>query len=290
MRIIVSPFKMQALAMDMIASGVRVGLVPTMGFLHAGHLSLVRRAGDLSDLVVVSSFVNPVQFGPGEDLDRYPRSADRDDELCRQEGVDVVFRPDAATMYGDGYSVYVEETLLSRPLCGKARPTHFRGVATVVAKLFNIVRPAVAVFGQKDAQQVRVIQRMARDLNFPVEIVVAPIVRETDGLAMSSRNKYLSAAERAWAPTIYRSLQAALADYEAGTIAAATLRGLIIERLRGGPGVEVDYVEVVDWNTLQPVPEIRADTLVAVAVRVGDTRLIDNILIRRDIIPAAQIV
>jgi len=250
-----------------------------MGFLHEGHLSLIRVARQACDTVVVSIFVNPAQFGPSEDFDRYPRDIDRDRSLCAAESVDVLFCPDAEDMYGHGYSVFVEETRLSKVLCGVSRPTHFRGVTTVVAKFFSIVQPDVAVFGQKDAQQARVIQQLVRDLDLPVEIAIAPIVREPDGLAMSSRNRYLSPEERAWAPRIYDSLRQAQASYQAGTTDAETLRNGILTMLQQGPGVEVDYVEIVDWEGLKVIETVDRKTLVAVAVRVGSTRLIDNVLL-----------
>jgi len=272
--------EMQALALEHMRSGRRIGLVPTMGFLHEGHISLVRIAKEHSDLVVLTSFVNPTQFGPQEDFSRYPRDNERDDALCRQAGVDIVFRPSPHDIYGRDHSVYVDETSLSSGLCGRFRPGHFRGVVTIVAKLFNITMPHAAVFGRKDAQQARVIEQMARDLNFPVKIVVAPIVRESDGLAMSSRNAYLSPSERIRAAGIYASLLLVERLYADGVTETAVL----VERLRSeivsrAQPDEIQYVEAVDYGTLKPVDTVKDATLIAVAVKIGQTRLIDNILL-----------
>jgi len=264
---------------DARRAGKRIGFVPTMGFLHEGHLSLIRKARERTELVVVSIFVNPTQFGPQEDFDKYPRDREMDDGLCRAERVAALFVPVADEMYAVDRSVWVDETGLSRGLCGASRPGHFRGVATVVAKLFNIVQPDVAVFGMKDAQQLRVIQRMTRDLDFPVEIVACPTVREPDGLAMSSRNKYLSDIERAEAMAINRGLSAAERLYDAGERSAVVLGGAVERSLAEEPGLEQEYVEVVDFGSLQPVTEAVGPTLIAVAARVGGTRLIDNVLL-----------
>lgn len=256
--------------------GRRIGLVPTMGYLHEGHLSLVKLARRQSDAVVLSIFVNPTQFLPGEDADVYPRDFKRDEALCREAGVDVIFHPDAAGMYAADHSVMVDETRLSTGLCGASRPGHFRGVATVVAKLFNIVLPDVAVFGQKDAQQVRVIQRMVRDLNFPVKVVVGPIVREPDGLAMSSRNKYLSPGERKDALCLRRALDHAEGLFARGERDAAAIRTGMLGLIAGTPSAVVDYIAIVDDETLAPLCMIGSRALVVMAVRVGSTRLIDN--------------
>ena len=256
-----------------------LALVPTMGYLHAGHLALVRMARQSADHVVVSNFVNPLQFGPSEDYARYPRDLDRDNRLCREAGVDAVFVPDAGDMYPAGASVVVEETRVSSGLCGRMRPGHFRGVATVVAKLFNIVQPDLAVFGRKDAQQVRVIQRLGQDLDFPVRILVHPIVREPDGLAMSSRNVYLSPSERSRALCIRRALEAARVLFESGERAAGVLEPCVGEVLAVGRPDVVEYATVVDWDTLEPAGQIMRPCLLAVAVRFGRTRLIDNILL-----------
>lgn len=269
---------MQEHAVRLRAEGLRIGLVPTMGYLHAGHLSLVDIARQLADRVVVSLFVNPTQFGVNEDFAAYPRDLARDEEMCRRAGVDVIFQPDASDMYAPGHSVAVEETRLARGLCGAARPGHFRGVATVVAKLFNITLPQVAVFGAKDAQQARVIQQLVRDLNFPVRVVIGPTLREPGGLAMSSRNARLSAAERETARGIYAALLEARRMVEGGRRDTEAVRQLVRERLTALPASRVDYVEIVDWDTFEPVREVTERSLIAVAVKVGATRLIDNIM------------
>jgi len=280
MMIIPSVKEMHSFAMQSRQKGKRVGFVPTMGFLHEGHMSLVRLAGTISDLVVVSSFVNPTQFGPNEDFGKYPRNSGRDDSLCEQEGVAVMFRPPPDEIYAKDHSVYVEEMNLSAGLCGRFRPGHFRGVATVVAKLFNIVQPHVAVFGRKDAQQARIIEQLARDLNFPVEIILGPIIREPDGLAMSSRNVYLSESERRRACGIYKALCAAECLYNDGVRDTARITEKIRNVLDEESSPEViEYIEAVDYETLKPVDIITKPTLFAIAVRIGRTRLIDNVLI-----------
>jgi pantoate--beta-alanine ligase len=271
---------MQAWALQARRRGVRIGFVPTMGALHEGHLSLVRLARAESDIVVLSIFVNPLQFGPAEDLARYPRDFERDEALCRGAGVDVIFYPDPAEMYAPDHSAYVEETRLSLGLCGTARPGHFRGVTTVVAKLFNLVQSDVAVFGQKDAQQARVIARMVRDLSMPVRVVVGPIVREPDGLAMSSRNRYLGPAERRDALCLRRALDLAERLHREGQRDAHALRDALVAEIGKTPAASIDYVEIVDGDTLAPVREVAGGTLVALAVRIGATRLIDNTLLR----------
>jgi len=258
-------------------SGRKVAFVPTMGFLHEGHMSLVDRARQLADCVVVSIFVNPTQFGPNEDLSAYPRDFDRDRGLCEARGADAIFYPDTSEMYFPDASTFVVEESLTGTLCGKSRPVHFRGVATVVAKLFNAAQPDFAVFGQKDAQQVLVIKKMARDLCFPVEIVVCPIVREPDGLALSSRNKYLSPSDRRDALAISRSLRAAAAAIEAGERDAAKVRAGIVAELEAAGG-GVDYVEAVDARDLKPLETLSRPLLVAVAAKFGPARLIDNLL------------
>lgn len=270
---------MQAWAQAARRSGIRVGLVPTMGALHEGHLSLIRRAFERVDHVVVSIFVNPTQFAPGEDLDRYPRQLAVDAERCAAEGVTCLFAPEATGVYAADHSVYVEESVLSKGLCGGTRPEHFRGVLTVVAKLFNLVQPDVAVFGQKDAQQAALIRRMVRDLDFPVEIDVAPIVREPDGLAMSSRNAYLSVAERQSALGLSRSLQEAVRAFGSGVRDATSLRAAIAAALEASPDVRIDYVATVDAESLAPVETLRSGILIALAAYVGRTRLIDNVVL-----------
>lgn len=276
MEVIRTTAGMHARAQEAGRRGQRIGLVPTMGYLHEGHLSLVRIARPRCDLLVVSIFVNPTQFGPGEDYQRYPRDFQRDQALCRRNAVDIVFYPPVEEMYAPNASVYVDEERLSKVLCGASRPGHFRGVLTVVAKLFNIVRPDLAVFGQKDAQQLRLIQQMVRDLNFPVEIVVGPIVREPDGLAMSSRNTYLSSEERLQALCLTRALQRSRELVRAGERDASRLRSEMIACIKEYPLARIDYVQIVDWETLQPVEMLERKSLAALAVWIGKTRLIDN--------------
>lgn len=275
MNIITTPREMQTWSRQCHAAGERIACVPTMGYLHEGHLSLVRRARAAADRVVLTLFVNPTQFGPGEDFAVYPRNPARDQALCEAEGVDVLFMPAAADMYAPDASVAVVEEALSRRLCGASRPGHFRGVCTVVAKLFNCVQPDAAVFGQKDAQQVLVIRRMVRDLDFPVEIVVAPIVREADGLAMSSRNVRLAPAERRAALGLSRALALARDAFAGGERDSAALRQRLACELAAS-GLRTDYVEIVDTRTLEPAPQLAPGVLVALAAFAGQTRLIDN--------------
>jgi len=259
--------------------GKRLGLVPTMGALHEGHLSLVRAAKAQCDVVAVSIFVNPTQFGPAEDFGEYPRQLERDYQLLKKEGVDIVFAPSAEEMYPKGEVTWVTVERLSEKLDGRSRPGHFRGVTTVVAKLFHVVEPDVAFFGQKDAAQLAVIRRMARDLNFPVEIVACPIVREPDGLAMSSRNGYLRPDERLRALALHRSLRRVEEEFRAGERSAARLIAAASEVFAQEPEIRLDYFEIVDPDTLDPVERISQPTLVAVAVYVGTTRLIDNVVV-----------
>lgn len=274
--------EMQEYALRAKRAGTRIGLVPTMGFLHEGHLSLIDIAKARTDAVVVSIFVNPIQFGKNEDLDRYPRDFERDCALCRERGAAVIFAPEPGEMYPADFSTKVEETELSGPLCGRSRPGHFGGVTTVVAKLFNLALPDVAVFGQKDAQQALVIRRMARDLNFPVEIVTAPLVRDADGLALSSRNKYLSPDERRRALVLSRSLAAAVpALRSAGVEAAPAIAAAIRHELEKAAD-RVDYVEMLDADTLLAPTASTREVLAALAAFFGNTRLIDNVLIRLD--------
>jgi len=259
------------------AGGDSIGLVPTMGALHEGHLSLIRAARAENDVVVVSIFVNPTQFGPNEDLKRYPRDLEGDGLLCAEAGADLIFCPSAGEMYPEPYSTWVEVEGLTGGLCGRSRPGHFRGVCTVVSKLFNICDPERAYFGEKDAQQLAVVTRMVRNLDFPVEIVPCPTVREADGLAMSSRNARLSPQERAQAPVLYRALSAAYDRVRAGERDAPALDRLIRSILAGAPLGEVDYVEIVRADDLTPVATLSGENLMAVAVRFGETRLIDNV-------------
>jgi len=276
---------MQRLALGWRAGGARVGLVPTMGCLHDGHLSLVRRARRAvggGGKVVVSIYVNPTQFGPTEDFSRYPRDLSRDCQLCRQEGVDVVFAPSDEQMYprqaGAGFSTFVVEQDLARGMEGVSRPTHFRGVTTVVAKLLNIVQPESAVFGAKDWQQAAIVKRMVRDLNFPLKIIVAPILREPDGLAMSSRNKYLTGGLRQQALVLRRSIQAAQGELRQSRkpIRAAALKQKLKRMIEQTPAARLDYVEFFEPNTLVPLKLVQRGAHIALAVFIGKTRLIDN--------------
>lgn len=256
-----------------------VGLVPTMGALHAGHFSLVERARGRADLVVVSIFVNPLQFAPNEDFERYPRDLESDSDALRQRGVDIVFSPSATDLYPSSFSTQVQLPTLSRQLCGASRPGHFEGVATVLTKLFNIVRPDFAFFGQKDAQQLVIVRRLAADLNFPIEIVGCPTVRDTDGLALSSRNALLNPAERRAAVVLFRGLSRAAERFAAGERNASTLVGSVRQVIEAEPLVRVDYVELVDTATLEPLERADRPALLALAAYVGRTRLIDNVVV-----------
>src|ERR1700686_47485 len=260
-------------------AGKRLGFVPTMGALHEGHLSLVRAARGSCDTVAASIFVNPMQFGPNEDLAKYPRLFDRDRELLEREGVELLFAPSVEEMYPAGAVTWVTVESLSDKLDGRSRPGHFRGVTTVVAKLFHVVEPDAAFFGQKDAAQVAIIRRMVRDLTLPVEIVVCPIVREPDGLAMSSRNAYLTPQERKSARVLHRSLMELNNRFDRGERSAANLIAAGRQLLSQEAGVRLDYLEIVDPSTLDPVTQLDKPTLVAVAAFVGNTRLIDNIVL-----------
>jgi pantoate--beta-alanine ligase len=257
----------------------RLGLVPTMGALHEGHLSLVRAARAQCDVVAASIFVNPTQFGPNEDLATYPRNFERDSALLQQEGVELLFAPSVDEMYPAGSVTWVTVEGLSDKLCGRSRPGHFRGVTTVVAKLFHIVEPDVAFFGQKDAAQLAIIRRMVRDLRFPVEIVGCPIVREPDGLAMSSRNAYLEAQQRKQALVLYRSLAAVKTAFDSGERRAEKLVAAGKRVFTQEPAVRLDYFEIVNPESLDPVENVSEGALVAVAAFVGRTRLIDNVLL-----------
>ncbi len=260
-------------------SGLSIGLVPTMGALHAGHASLIRAARAETSFVVVSIFVNPTQFGAGEDFSRYPRSTQQDLELCGCEGVDLVFAPEADTMYPPGFRTFVEVRELQDVLCGPSRPGHFRGVVTVVLKLFNIVQPDIAYFGQKDAQQARIIQQMVRDLDLPVQLRICPIVREPDGLALSSRNQYLDPDQRRQATVLFQALQAARSLITRGELDPAVVQRALVSRIAAASGAVLDYAAVVDADTLQPVDKLHGNILLAVAVKFGATRLIDNVLL-----------
>lgn len=257
-----------------------LGLVPTMGYLHAGHISLVERAKAECGAVAVSIFVNPTQFGANEDLGRYPRDLPRDLELLEAAGADLVFTPQPSEVYPESFQTRIEIGAVADPLEGAVRPGHFSGVATVVAKLFNITQPTRAYFGQKDAQQSVVVRRMVRDLDMPVEVIVAPTVREADGLAMSSRNAYLSAEEREEATLLYRALSSGQALFEEGERDAELLRKAIRERIEMNPHFLVDYVSVADAETLEELSVVDRDAFVSLAARLGTTRLIDNVLLK----------
>jgi len=277
MKVVPTVAGMKALVRQWKREGKRIGLVPTMGYLHEGHLSLVRESKERTDVTVVSIFVNPTQFGPNEDFTKYPRDLKKDSAYLEKAGVDCLFHPDAAEIYPPGYRTYVEVQGLQDRLCGKSRPGHFRGVATVVLKLFDIVAPDAAFFGAKDAQQVLILWRMAADLDLDVEVVTCPLVREPDGLALSSRNAYLSPDERKAALSLSIGLRWAERAVAAGERDAAKVVAGILAVLEAEPLARVDYVEAVDPETLEPVAEIRGDVLVVLAVFIGRTRLIDNV-------------
>lgn len=259
--------------------GLSVGLVPTMGYLHEGHKSLIDKAVEQNDKVVVSVFVNPIQFGPTEDLATYPRDLERDAVLCENAGASIIFHPEKENMYFDDFCTYIDMENLTKGLCGKTRPTHFRGVCTVVGKLFNIVQPDRAYFGQKDAQQLAVIRRMVRDLNFNLDIIGCPIIREEDGLAKSSRNTYLSPEERKAAVILHKGLVKGEEMVRSGEKNSAAVINAIREIIESEPLAKIDYVEIVDFDNIQPVETIEGTVLTAVAVYIGKTRLIDNFII-----------
>lgn len=279
MRVIETISDLKAIIRTQKNLGRVIGLVPTMGYLHEGHLSLVNMSRQNNDYTVMSIFVNPTQFGPNEDFDRYPRDLERDLKLAEAAGVDVVFAPSVKEMYPDGYKTYVNVEGITEVLCGKSRPGHFRGVTTIVTKLFNIVEPHRAYFGQKDAQQVAVIKKMVKDLNMNVEIITCPIVREEDGLAMSSRNVYLSPEERKSAVILSKSLMEVEELIKKGETDAKKIRKYIIDRIQTEKNAVIDYVEVVNADTLENVDEIKGRVLVALAVKFGSTRLIDNVIV-----------
>lgn len=271
---------MQETSNTNILKGRKIGFVPTMGALHEGHLSLVRRSKQENDITVVSIFVNPIQFGPNEDFNRYPRDFDGDFNKLQNEGVDILFYPDIASIYPEGYSTYVEVKGLSDKLCGAFRPGHFKGVATIVTKLFNIVKPNRAYFGQKDYQQSIIIRRMVKDLNLDVEIIVCPTVREEDGLAMSSRNSYLSGKEREAATIIYKTLTKASELIQSGIIDGVRIKNFMMEEIKKEPAVSsIDYVGVYDPETLDEIDIIKSEVVLAAAIFIGKTRLIDNIIV-----------
>jgi pantoate--beta-alanine ligase len=273
--------EMQKISDRLREEGKRIGFVPTMGYLHDGHISLVKKARELSDFVVVSIFVNPTQFGPGEDFQRYPRDEEGDKAKLDKAGVEFLFIPDAKEMYSPRYQTYVEVTEVSKGLCGDFRPGHFRGVATVVSKLFNIVKPHIAVFGEKDYQQLLVIKRMAEDLNFDIEILPGTLIREEDGIAMSSRNAYLSPEDRKKATILNRSLVKAKELFDSGEKKAYNIVQTVKKSIESVEGVSIQYVEIRDAETLERVKIVSRPAVIAVAVVVGSIRLIDNIIVGR---------
>jgi pantoate--beta-alanine ligase len=271
--------QMHSLTNVLRREGKRVAFVPTMGCLHEGHASLLREGRTRGDVLVLSIFVNPIQFGPGEDLDRYPRNLDGDCDIARSCGVDIVFTPAATEMYPPGFQTAIRIKELALPLCGASRPGHFDGVATVVAKLFNIIQPDVALFGKKDFQQLAIIRRMTTDLSLPVEIIGMPIVRERDGLAMSSRNAYLSADQRQSALCLYRAIRLVRERYATGERHAARLIEAARDLIQAEPAATIDYLEFRDADTLETAADVSDTTLMALAIKIGTTRLIDNTLL-----------
>jgi len=282
MKIINDVDKMKTYARIMKKENKLVGLVPTMGYLHEGHLSIIRTARKQADVVVLSIFVNPIQFGPDEDFRKYPRDIKKDEGLAKSCGADVLFYPKKENMYPDGFSTYVSVEKMTERLCGKSRPGHFRGVTTVVAKLFGIVKPDIVYFGQKDAQQALVISRMAEDLNMDVTIKILPTVRDEDGVALSSRNSYLSESERRDASVLNRSLLAARGALDSGERDAKKIVKRMREIISGAPSAKIDYVSIVDVRSLKETPTIRGEVLVALAAFIGKTRLIDNIILNTE--------
>jgi pantoate--beta-alanine ligase len=273
--------EMQEIADDYRLAGKTIGFVPTMGYLHEGHLSLIRLTRPDCDILVVSIFVNPAQFDPNEDLDKYPRNFERDEELCKKEKVDVIFYPDKIVMYPDKYLTYVNVERLSDIMCGKSRPSHFKGVTTVVSKLFNIVKPHIAAFGQKDYQQLAIIKKMVEDLNLDIRIMEGPTVREPDGLAMSSRNKYLAFENRKTALVLYKSLQLAKELVNEGETSATVIKQEMTSLITQTGKIDIDYITIADGKTLQELEFIQKHTVIALAAKVGQARLIDNIILHK---------
>jgi len=281
MQVVLSVEEMQNIADRLRKEGKRIGFVPTMGYLHEAHLSLVRNVKSRCDRVVVSIFVNPTQFGPGEDFERYPRDEEGDKAKLEREGVDFLFMPGKAEMYPPGYQTYVDVSEVSKGLCGEFRPRHFRGMATIVLKLFNVVKPHVAVFGEKDYQQLMVIKQMVKDLNLNIEIIPGTLMREEDGIAMSSRNTYLSPADRENARRIYRSLQKGKELFDSGERRVSSIVKTVEEVLRSKDGIVVQYVEIRDAETLEKIDRVNGLAVIAIAAMVGSVRLIDNMIIGR---------
>jgi pantoate--beta-alanine ligase len=273
---------MQAFSLAAREQGQRIAFVPTMGYLHDGHASLLYEGKRRSDLLVLSIFVNPTQFGVGEDFDKYPRDMERDSRIAAEAGVDVIFTPTPAEMYPAGFQTWVNCEELTLPLCGASRPGHFRGVTTVVCKLFNCVQPHVALFGKKDFQQLAVIRRMAADLNMTVDVVGMPIIREPDGLAMSSRNKYLTPDQRKSALCLSRAIATARSAYRSGITSVDALLAMVLEKIKEEPSAQIDYVEFRDADTLAETCLAGDRTLLALAIKIGQTRLIDNGLLGED--------
>lgn len=280
MEIFRDPIEMQEWSLAQRESGMRIGLVPTMGYLHEGHLSLIKIARDRADLVIVSLFVNPTQFGPKEDFSNYPRDEERDIRLCREAGADAIFAPEAGALYAGDASVHVVENRLSAGLCGASRPGHFEGVCTVVAKLFNLTQPTFAVFGEKDGQQLRIIRRMVRDLNIPAKILSGRTIREEDGLAMSSRNARLNPEERAQAASLRQALKAVESAFSSGERSVVALQRVARAVIEAAPLARLDYVEIVDDETLAPLTTLDRPALCALAVTFPSARLIDNTVLR----------
>jgi pantoate--beta-alanine ligase len=279
MKVIRNPQELNRILKRISCERKSIGFVPTMGALHLGHLSLIKKAAKDNEIVVVSIFVNPTQFGPKEDLKKYPRPLKKDIELCRKSGVDFVFLPDNKTIYPYGYSTFVKVEGLSDLLCGVSRPGHFRGVSTIVAKLLNIVGPDIIYLGQKDAQQAIIIKRMVRDLNFPVKIKIMPTVRLADGLALSSRNAYLTGEQRNEAVVLSRSLSLARSLVQSGACDSSRILGRMKEMIRKKRQARIDYIEIVDLENLEKIKKIDRNCLIALAVKFGNTRLIDNTII-----------
>ncbi len=280
MKIVDNISRMSTFSKIMKREGKSIGFVPTMGYLHEGHLSLARTAKKHTDMVVMSIFVNPLQFGAGEDLDKYPRDLKRDEDLARVAGVDVIFYPSEKEMYPDGYATYVNVERLTDNLCGASRPGHFKGVTTVVTKLFEIVKPDIAYFGWKDAQQAIIIRKMAKDLNMDVEIKILPTIREKNGLAMSSRNAYLSENEREDALSLHRSLKKAEELIAGGERDSKKIIKAMEEMIKTIPAARIDYISVVDTKELKNMKTISGEALIALAISIGKTRLIDNVIVK----------